>query len=283
MIIYLFNDDRLITFNLPVKKIGDFWITDNNGENIVNISSTDNEWLLSGSENTTITYNGEEVSNTILNTKEYYEIIKDDKKYILFATGMVDFSLNKYDVSNGEFTFKKDIVVSSKYLDNINFELKYNDNKWKLKKDDSSTIYLNDDKVIDNEISINYGDKISIYGLNIYCIFNSLIINDIFSNLRTSDKLKLTIINSNNEITNEEIINKNMYNESDYFLKSPRISRDIEEYNMKIDSPPKKQSDEEIPLIYTLGPMLTMGASSLVTITNALMQISSGERTFKQT
>ena len=38
MIIYLFNDDRLITFNLPVKKIGDFWITDNNGENIVNIS-----------------------------------------------------------------------------------------------------------------------------------------------------------------------------------------------------------------------------------------------------
>ena len=149
MIIYLFNDDRLITFNLPVKKIGDFWITDNNGENIVNISSTDNEWLLSGSENTTITYNGEEVSNTILNTKEYYEIIKDDKKYILFATGMVDFSLNKYDVSNGEFTFKKDIVVSSKYLDNINFELKYNDNKWKLKKDDSSTIYLNDDKVID--------------------------------------------------------------------------------------------------------------------------------------
>lgn len=129
MIIYLFNDDRLITFNLPVKKIGDFWITDNNGENIVNISSTDNEWLLSGSENTTITYNGEEVSNTILNTKEYYEIIKDDKKYILFATGMVDFSLNKYDVSNGEFTFKKDIVVSSKYLDNINFELKYNDNK----------------------------------------------------------------------------------------------------------------------------------------------------------
>ena len=140
MIIYLFNDDRLITFNLPVKKIGDFWITDNNGENIVNISSTDNEWLLSGSENTTITYNGEEVSNTILNTKEYYEIIKDDKKYILFATGMVDFSLNKYDVSNGEFTFKNDIVVSSKYLDNINFELKYNDNKWKLKKDDSSTI-----------------------------------------------------------------------------------------------------------------------------------------------
>ena len=117
MIIYLFNDDRLITFNLPVKKIGDFWITDNNGENIVNISSTDNEWLLSGSENTTITYNGEEVSNTILNTKEYYEIIKDDKKYILFATGMVDFSLNKYEVSNGEFTFKNDIVVSSKYLD----------------------------------------------------------------------------------------------------------------------------------------------------------------------
>ena len=135
MIIYLFNDDRLITFNLPVKKIGDFWITDNNGENIVNISSTDNEWLLSGSENTTITYNGEEVSNIILNTKEYYEIIKDDKKYILFATGMVDFSLNKYDVSNGEFTFKNDIVVSSKYLDNINFELKYNDNKWKLKKE----------------------------------------------------------------------------------------------------------------------------------------------------
>ena len=35
MNLYLFDDYNIITFNLPIKKIGNFWMTDNSGNNDV--------------------------------------------------------------------------------------------------------------------------------------------------------------------------------------------------------------------------------------------------------
>ena len=58
--------------------------------------------------------------------------------------------------------------------------------------------------------------------------------------------------------------------------------RSIKTFNMKVDSPPQKESVEEMPLILTLGPMLTMAASACVTLTSTLQRISNKEATFKQ-
>ena len=54
MNIYLFDEDKTITFSLPLKKIGDFWMTDSDGKNIVNISGQDDNWVLSGSDGTSV-------------------------------------------------------------------------------------------------------------------------------------------------------------------------------------------------------------------------------------
>ena len=54
MNIYLFDENSIITFYLPTKKIGNFWLTDDENKNIVNIKDENNNWVISGSENTKI-------------------------------------------------------------------------------------------------------------------------------------------------------------------------------------------------------------------------------------
>ena len=54
MNIYLFDENRVITFNLPYKKIGNFWLTDDDNKNIINIKGENNNWIISGSETTKI-------------------------------------------------------------------------------------------------------------------------------------------------------------------------------------------------------------------------------------
>ena len=85
------------------------------------------------------------------------------------------------------------------------------------------------------------------------------------------------------EPTNEE---KNaeleVYEESDYFFRSPRFRTIIEKEEMVIDPPPGKEKQEDIPFIYTMGPMMTMGMSSILSLYNTVDSISSGERTLQQ-
>lgn len=51
---------------------------------------------------------------------------------------------------------------------------------------------------------------------------------------------------------------------------------------MVIDPPPGKEKQDETPFIYTIGPMMTTGMSSMVSLYNTIDIISSGQRTWQQ-
>ena len=51
----------------------------------------------------------------------------------------------------------------------------------------------------------------------------------------------------------------------DIFYRSPRFKNDVEKREFKIDSPPNSNNREEIPLMYMLGPAITMGMTSVLT------------------
>ena len=51
---------------------------------------------------------------------------------------------------------------------------------------------------------------------------------------------------------------------------------------MKIDSPPAKENIQDVPLWATMVPMLTMVASSMITLSNAITAYLEGEKTLKQ-
>ena len=70
------------------------------------------------------------------------------------------------------------------------------------------------------------------------------------------------------------------YNDEDYLFKTPRLRRFITTYKLKIAPPPAPEKQEELPLILMLGPMLTMGMTSAVSLLNVLLRLSNGTATF---
>ena len=72
-----------------------------------------------------------------------------------------------------------------------------------------------------------------------------------------------------------------LYNENDYFSRQPRFVTSIKEEDLKIDNPPGKLEQDETPLLYTLGPMVTMTMTSAVSVATSISNISSGKSTWK--
>ena len=58
--------------------------------------------------------------------------------------------------------------------------------------------------------------------------------------------------------------------------QEPRFVTSIIEENVKIDSPPGKIEPDETPVLYTIGPMLTMSMSSIVSATVSVMNLKNG-------
>lgn len=285
MNLYLFDEKKIILFTLPSNMIGNFWMTDEDGMNIVNINAIDGKWHISGGNNSKIYKNNSYIEDAVLDAKAYYVVEKNSKKYVLFSDNIVDNSFISFryndsgDIKVGK-NDKNDICFLNDYIDDYAFVLSYSNNKWYLRKEKNTCVYINNDFINSDVISVNNGDVINIFGLKIICVFNVLFINNPLDNLRVNNCLSNISIQVNDMLTEEEIIDYPMYKDEEYFFKSPRIMRIIEKLDMNIDSPPAKVEDKGTPMIYTLGPMLTMGASSVVNITNTMSDIGSGERTW---
>ena len=44
MNLYLFDEKEIVLFTLPDKKIGNFWMVDGNGKNVINIEAKEEDW-----------------------------------------------------------------------------------------------------------------------------------------------------------------------------------------------------------------------------------------------
>ena len=75
MNVYLFENNEVITFSLPAKKIGDFWLKDSEGNNMVNISGVQGNWILSPSKTTIISDAAGNTENVVLKVKNYYMVL----------------------------------------------------------------------------------------------------------------------------------------------------------------------------------------------------------------
>ena len=154
---------------------------------------------------------------------------------------------------------------------------------WCLKKNENSLVYLNNNIITSEQLYLKNGDVVNIYGLKLLFVFDVVFINDPLNNIKINNNLFLNVqLNINDSISDEEIIDQPLYKDEEYYLKSPRLKRGISTFDMKIDSPPAKENEKNVPLFYTLGPMLTMGASSMVTLTDTMSKVGSGEKTWGQ-
>lgn len=293
MQLLLIKKDKIDTIKLPSNVFGSYWIVDKNNSkkdtNLINVIEENGKWkIVSNEENKIIESNGTVVDNAILTEYSFYYIqTKEKEVYILYSSPIYDKSTIKLDFKNlNEISIGSDasneIVYNLQVVGKQNTKLLFTNNKWIVKDLDSKFgTYVNGISIKEKEL-LN-GDVIFIMGLKIILIGNSLLINNPFNAVAyNQDLFNLSKPNPNFfDSPVEEDDTVELYKEEDYFSRSPRFKSLIEKEILVIDSPPSKQSTEEMPLIYIIGPMLTMSMMSLMTVFTSLNRYLSGEAEFK--
>lgn len=193
-----------------------------------------------------------------------------------------------------EYNTNIDLLIGNNNVSNIQYPcpllnelkviVKNIDDKLILEKNENSTgVYINNIALSNDKYYIKIGDQINIYGLKIMFLNGILLINNPGRKLVILPSAKL------NKYTlpiqakqNLEIEDRPLYNQSEYFSKSPRIRRAIEEKKIKLSPPPNKDNNQELPMILTIGPMMTMGVTSVVMLIDVINKINTKQTTFKE-
>ena len=282
MKILILKKERIITTTLPNTIYGDFQIVDidDNGNQVdlITIKESDGKWLLTNTLDTSIIVNNQTVNSINLTNYFSCEILyrKSDYKYILYCLPTFDVTTlyNVLDASIMIGNKTSDITYNHFYLGNYNVRIYY-DNAWYIEVlTDTYLVYLNN-KSVKKERLFN-GDVVFILGLRIVVLGNYMIINNPFNSVSiNSNKLKgirLGSVTSKNEI-NEEL---EIYDEEDYFFRTPRFKKNIVNSKFQIDSPPENQDPEGMPVALTMASSLTMAATSSMSLYSAIGKLEDG-------
>ena len=290
MIVRLIKKKKIYNFTLPTKIAGNYWITDNdylgNVRNLINVEEDDGKWKIKSDFETKIMSGELEVESAYLKDYSLYflKINTDNEYVILYCSPTVDkesYRLrlkDKKELIIGNYN-KAPICFNYPLVSREHAKLTYNDGVWIIEDLNSKYgTYVNSVAITLRQLQ--YGDIIFIMGLKIIVLKDTLIINNIGNNLSIDNQYLESIssvIQKQTEFDNPDEETIEFYKEDDYFYRAPRFKTGIVDANIGIDSPPGNQFQEDnTPLIYTLGPMLTMAMSSMSTGITALQSVING-------
>ena len=294
MQILVIKKEKLYKYQFPNEYVSNYWVKDNdeygNSRDLIMIEKKDNTWILVSNDNCRIIEGNSEVSEASLSLNElhFLKIINKDTttSAILYICEENDSSYTSYQVLNdGNYVIgssqNANIILNNSNISAEHAILTKNNNSFFIKAyDNNYDIYVNNYHV--SSSILKNGDIVFIMGYKIIIINDFLIINNYINNV---------VINSNNIIQKDlpsysnELLptvdddNAEIYNENDYYSKSPRFVTSIIEEELKIDSPPGQVLPDETPIIYTIGPMLTMAMSSIVSASVSIMNVLNGKGT----
>jgi len=281
MKIYLYLTEKIYDYALPEEISGSFFFDPKNEDTkLINIKADNGKWVLYSTDYTKIIKNNEIINEIILEPENYYIIERENIKYLLYVRNknIKDIKAFKYSENFNisiTATSNSTITYNCPYFLNTNVTIfKQNENLYISTKGNNLT-YINKIYYSNEQNLLENGDEIDLLGLKIIFLSNFFIIIN----------FKKITINDNNLLNMEFIFPKlspreefevkelELYKKEDYYFKSPRIRRNIEELDIELSKPPKTNLEQELPLILTIGPMLTMGLISVVTLTNTILRI----------
>ncbi len=289
MIVRLIKRKKIYNFILPTTISGSYWITDNdylgNTRNLINVEEFEGKWRIKSDFETKIMSGTKEVDSAILlNYSLYFLKINTDNEYvILYCSPTCEKNMLSLKVNNEEEIIignddKANIYYNYPLVSKQHSRLIYNKKEWIIQDLNSKYgTYVNNTAIKTKQLE--YGDNIFIMGLRIIVMKDSIIINNPGNNVSYDTnvfELMPRIVQKQVEKDNieEELIE--FFKEEDYFYKSPRFKTKIEEVVINIDPPPGKQEEEKMPMIYTIGPMLSMAMMSMMMGYNSLMSVING-------
>jgi len=290
--IVLFSGERIVEFLLPSQVFGTFVFDEFEDEEnkLINVEAQNNNWFLTSTTAVRVYNNNDYSYNVKLELNNFYVLERENKKYLIYTDNIFDNTFTKFKFNNKINLLvgkekKCNVYYDSEYVNGVLFSIKYEGGSLILEKKDNQAIYINKNILYTNvnKYIVKSGDIIECFGLKVVILQDIILINNpsgkVFFNNITSNIEEL-VINYDTNLINAEIKEHNLYNENDYFSKSPRLRRTIQNKEIKIDGPPSINENEEVPLMFTLGPMLTMGMVSGVNMLNTLIKINNGETTF---
>ena len=296
VIVRLIKKSKIYNFTLPTEVSGNYWIKDNdylgNERNLINVEEEQGQWKIKSDFETKIMNGDQEIASAILREYSLYflKINTDNEYVILYCSPTIEKNTVKLRLKEpGEIVIGNDskahIGYSYPLVSKEQARLIYNGGMWVVQDLNSKYgTYVNNQAITTQ--NLEYGDIVFIMGLKIIVMEQSVIINNIgnyvsFDN--TKFDIERPIVQNQHEFDNPDEEGINFFKEEDYFYRAPRFKTRIEPVNITIESPPASGlKDDEVPIIYTLGPMLTMGISSMSTGFNAIVDVLNGVKDFSE-
>ena len=258
MLVTLIGKKNIHKIILPSNPIGNYWITDKTSgveKKLVNIEGKEGNWQIITNKNVKainpkaleikkngirITSNDEIATDRVILKENYmYGIFIDsiDNFYIVYCSPVYENYAYHMDIKgpNGMTEIfvgksnKNEILYNNALVSDIHCRLFKKDEKWHIENYDKKFgTYVNNELVYDEAKIINNGDIIFIMGLKIVLIGDSIYINNPLDNVKLNldyfenSKEKIETISS---YENEDFDSIELYNESEYFYRIPRLKK----------------------------------------------------------
>ncbi len=290
MKIYLFLVNKILTFSLPEEISGSFSFDETDTEaKLLNIEARNNNWVLYSTKESKVINNGNIVEELPITPNSFYVIRRENKNYLIYIKSLLENRLDTYQYSqNINLIIGNDnncnVYYNCEFIKGQVARLTYKDNGLLLEIGNSNIVYINNKNINNPTYRIKIGDEINIFGLKIIFLPTTILVNSQGNRLTINEQLAgLTKFNYPAPEPNEsiDIKDKELYTKEDYYSKSPRIRRIIETKHVELSQPPRTAENQELPLILTIGPMLTMGIMSIVSVVNIMTKLGSHETTMK--
>ena len=284
MKISLYLVDGIFDFRLPNEVSGSFSFDYENGDSkLINVDARDGKWFLYGTSDVKVVSDGIIVDSLELIDNNFYVLRRDDKSYLIYVSSLVSSSIAVYKTSPNMRliignTDSCNIAYNSSYLNGLTVGIGYVDGKLMLEKKGNIVIYINKKSVVDNPCVINNGDELDIYGLRILFLRDMILVNRKNNIYINNMQAGITDFVFPEDVAPQDIDVKDvdLYTKDDYASKAPRIRRVIETKEIKLSQPPHDQTEQELPLILVVGPMVTMAITSCVMLFNVVSKVVGG-------
>ena len=300
MRVSIIKTNKIRNILLPNKIEGAFWIsdTDSNGikRNLISIEAEDNRWkLCSNRDIYYIDNNSMHQPYVYLEENKFYTIENDiEKNRFLIYCSFDEIDYNYYQLNeqlqNGiSIGSDSNCSIIYNFLEPTACLIKIENDRISVIDNNSRYgVYVNDVRVLKSK-ELKTGDILFIVGLKLIILTyeNSKGVVTHYLGIDSSNNVATKLLNVSlpavGNISYNEPIDETeyaLYDESEYFHRTPRFVESIKTLELKVDAPPAKNEDNNNSLLLTIGPMLTMSMTSLVTGYTALNNVLSGNTTW---
>lgn len=276
MKVFLIDNNKIIKYMLPLR-VDDSYLISYNSSNIkdclITFVGENDSWYLKSNGTVNIVENNQEVDKVLVEPYKKYTLKIVGKSNLIelyflpVKETLFKLTFNKLDNFSVGSSETCHICYTSNDLTSVQAMFKLVGEDWVIScvNDENYKVYINNNWVTLKKLKS--GDIIFIGGLKIVWMGKFICVN----NPRNSLKITGMDLVSEEVVPEEEILPVSeddkyveLYDKDAYFAHYPAIREMVLEKEVKIDSPPGADKENNIPFILTMGSTIVMFSSSFI-------------------